>query len=57
MSEIVSLNKVRKSKAKAVDKQQAAANRTLHGLPKAAKKNAMAEARKAAELLDGKKLK
>ena len=56
MVEIVTLNKVRKAKAKAAEKQKAEANRALHGLPKEAKRKALSEASKAARDLDGKKI-
>jgi len=55
MAEIVTLNKVRKVKAKALEKQKADANRVLHGLPKAAKQKALSEVKKARKELDGKK--
>lgn len=38
MGEIVSLNKFRKTRARAAEKQQAAANRTRHGRDKAEKR-------------------
>jgi len=56
MSEIVNLNKVRKAKAKARQIQQAQANRAAYGLAKDAKIKAVAEAKKAARDLDGKKI-
>ena len=56
MAEIVTLNKVRKAKAKTLENQRAEANRALHGLPKAAKKKALSEAKKQTAELDGKKL-
>ncbi len=56
MTTIINLNKVRKAKTKEQANQQAKANRALHGLTKDAKKKAMADAKKAAMALEGKKL-
>ena len=56
MAEIVTLNKVRKAKAKAEKQQKAESNRVLHGLTKVEKQKALAEIRKNAAHLDGKKL-
>ena len=56
MAEIVTLNKVRKAKAKAEKQQLAQTNRVLHGLTKAEKQKALVEARKKSGELDGKKL-
>jgi hypothetical protein len=53
MAEIVNLNRVKKSKAKAADQAEAAANRTKHGRTTAEKaRDALVEAQRNA-LLDG----
>ena len=44
MAEIVNLNRARKAKARAEKEESAAANRALHGTPKAVRN--LAEARK-----------
>ena len=56
MAEIVTLNKVRKAKAKQQQNLQAETNRVLHGLPKSAKQQALADRKKAERDLDGKKI-
>jgi hypothetical protein len=56
MGEIVNLNRARKTRAKADDKAQAAANRVVHGRTKAEKSLTAAERRRATKLLDGQKL-
>lgn len=55
MGEIVNLNRARKSRAKADQRAEAAANRIAHGLTKAEKQTASLERARAARLLDGKK--
>ena len=57
MTDVINLNKARKAKEKAKEKQKADANRVLHGLTKDAKKKALAEIKIADKALDGKKLK
>jgi hypothetical protein len=56
MGEVVNLNRVRKDRAKAAKKADAAANRAAHGLPKAARTRAEKERARADQLLDGSKL-
>lgn len=53
--DVVNLNKVRKAKAKTEKRAQADRNAVVHGLPKAAKAVARAEALRNAERLSGKK--
>lgn len=48
----INLNKVRKARAKAARKQQADRNAIVHGLPKAARDAAKAEAQRVARLHD-----
>ena len=56
MGEVVNLNRVRKDRAKAEKKADAAANRAAHGAPKAARTRAAKERASADRLLDGSKL-
>ena len=55
MAEIISLNRVRKAKAKAEKSAQADANRAKFGRTKAEKDAEALEAKRRAELLDGAK--
>jgi len=56
MGEIVNLNRVRKSKARAEKDAKAEANRITFGLPKAEKQAARRERERQTQDLDGKKL-
>ena len=56
MGEVVNLNRVRKARAKAEKKADAAANRATHGLPKAERTKADKARERAERLLDGSKL-
>lgn len=56
MAEIVNLNRARKAKARAEKEETAAANRVLHGTPKAARNLAEARKDKADGTLSGHKL-
>ena len=56
MGEIVNLNRARKTRAKAENKAQAAANRVVHGRSKADKTLTALERHRADKLLDGQKL-
>ena len=55
MGEIVNLNRARKSRAKASQKAEAAANRVAHGRTKVEKQAASLDQARASRLLDGKK--
>lgn len=55
MSEIVSLSKARKAKAKSADRATAAENRVKFGRTKAEKTNDARQAERAARLFEGKK--
>ena len=55
MSEIVNLNRARKTRAKDEDKARAAANRIVHGRTKADKSLSALERHRAEKLLDGQK--
>jgi hypothetical protein len=55
MAEPINLNKVRKARAKSDAKAQAAQNRVIHGLPKAARDLAAAREAKARAELAAKK--
>ena len=56
MAEIVNLNRARKAKARAEKEEAAAANRVLHGTPKALRNLAEARKDKADGALSGHKL-
>jgi hypothetical protein len=56
VGEVVNLNRVRKDRAKAEARATAAANRAVHGRPKAERSLSEAERERAARLLDGAKL-
>jgi hypothetical protein len=56
MADIVTLNRVRKAKAKEAAKRQAEANRIAFGRPKAERDVARHDADKLARDLDGKKI-
>jgi hypothetical protein len=56
MTEIINLRRVRKTKAKAEKAKAADANRVAHGTPKAVKKLAEAQAKKAELALTGHRL-
>jgi hypothetical protein len=56
MAEIVNLNRARKAKARAEKEEPAAANRALHGTPKAVRNLAEARKDKADGTLSGLKL-
>jgi len=56
MGEIVNLNRARKTRVKAKDRAQAAANRVVHGRTKADKALTALERHRADKLLDGQKL-
>lgn len=56
MVAIINLNKARKAKRKVEQNDRAEANRILHGLPKAEKRQAQHAAQKEQASLDGKKL-
>lgn len=56
MSQIINLNKARKTKARAQARIQAAENRVRHGLTKAERDLAKADAAKATRKLDGSRL-
>ncbi|RZJ79026.1 MAG: DUF4169 family protein [Brevundimonas sp.] len=55
MGEIVSLNRARKTRAKAEDRAQAAANRVVHGRTKVEKSLSALDRQRADKLLDGQK--
>jgi hypothetical protein len=55
MTEPINLNKARKARARAADKQQAAENRVRFGRGKAQTMAARLEAERAGRTLDGKK--
>ena len=56
MAEIVNLNRARKAKAKGEKEKTAAANRVLHGTPKAVRNLSEARKDKADSTLSGHKL-
>jgi hypothetical protein len=56
MGEIVNMNRARKTRAKALDKAQAAANRVAHGRAKSEKTATLLDRQRDASRLDGKKL-
>ena len=53
MAEMINLRQARKAKARDAARQQAASNRAKHGVTKAERNRLLAEAKRAARLLDG----
>jgi len=56
MAEIVNLKRAKKAKARRAAESEAAANRALHGTPKAARKLTKARSEKDAHAIDAHKL-
>ena len=56
MTSVVNLNRFRKKKQRAEDRQRAAENRALHGRSKKERRDTDDERRRARRELDGKKL-
>ncbi|HEY1795445.1 MAG TPA: DUF4169 family protein [Stellaceae bacterium] len=56
MSEVVNLNRFRKTKQREEEKREAAANRTQHGRTKAEREKEAADQKRRDALLDGNKI-
>ena len=56
MGDVISLNQVRKARAKAQAEKEAEGNRVTHGTPKDLKKKSRSEKKKSDTKLDGQRL-